>query len=999
LASQVISHYRLIEKLGAGGMGEVYLAEDIRLQRKVAIKVLPVASMGDKLARKRLIREARAAGTLDHPNICPVYEVGDEGIKTFIVMQFVEGQTLHDRIETDPPTLDESIAIAAQVADALVEAHSHGIVHRDIKPQNIMLTDRGRVKVLDFGVAKIIEPVGDAIGKTLSQLTAVGTAVGTVPYMSPEQVKGEAVDGRSDLFSLGTVLYECVTGRRPFSGSSAIEICAEIIHKEQRPAIELNPGVRPELNRILTRALRKSPAERYQSASEMLADLCDLTEAPTTASAAPTLLLPVKKTAAISRFRFLQRGMMAALGILALSMAAIVGVWVAQRFWRTAPHQPSKEAQRFYEMGADAIRNRSYYQASKVLERAVALDGKYALAHARLAEAYSELDQTEKAKDELLTVSSMVPDRGTLSQPDAMYLDAIAATIRREFAQAINLYRKIADQASDAEKPRVVLDLGRAYDKNDNTDDAIDTYLEVTRLDSQSAAAFLQLGILYGRKQDLQSAEQEFDKALAIYQDMSNQEGVTEMLFQRSSLLSKIGKLANAREQLESALEKARTNNNKYQEIKTLLELSRVSYSQGNGQTAVDLATQATEAAQKSNTRSLATDGLINLGNAYNFRGQHQEAERYFKQALDFARNDMAHRSEARALLSLGGLSVIQDDPDQATSYLEDALAFYQPAGYRRETSLTLSLLGRAKRQKGDYEAALRTFEQELQSASDMGDPSQVAFSHANIGILLGFDLERYAEALGHLDDSLKTDTSLGARSLVGNDLMNRGRLLWQLGRYDQAKKALDEAFSIASDPQSGSKQLLAWTHLGKAQMALSQARYTEARVEDQEALVSGGSQSKEIAIQAKYTLGLIQTRSGNPLTGNRSCEEAITLAAGMNPRLLSYALLSLAEVRLSLRDAPGALKNSLEAGERFAQWGQQEAEWRAWLVAARANKAVGDDSAANDHATRANAALSRLHQKWNAESYEGYSSRPDIRACRQELDGMMPGLGKAPAQ
>jgi tRNA A-37 threonylcarbamoyl transferase component Bud32 len=442
LASQVISHYRLIKKLGAGGMGEVYLAEDIGLERKVAIKLLPAAYMGDELARKRLIREARAAGTLDHPNICPVYEVGTEGDKTFIAMQYVEGVTLHSRIETDPPTLEQAIVISAQVADALVEAHYHGIVHRDIKPQNIMLTDRGRVKVLDFGLAKFVEPVGNAEGETLSQLTTVGTAVGTVPYMSPEQVKGDRVDVRSDLFSLGVVLYECVTGRRPFTGSSPIEICAEIIHTEQRSAAESNAGIPPDLDRILTRALKKSPEARYQSAEEMLADLRGLCEAPTTDSAASTRFFPLKDTGGIAPSRFLRRRPVALLGILALSIIAIVAIGLALRFWRAGPHQPSAEARRFYEMGTDSIRNRSYYEASKVLERAVALDGKYALAHARLAEAYSEIDQTEKAKDELLVVNSLVPDRGALGRADAMYLDAIAATVRREFGLAIDLYRR-----------------------------------------------------------------------------------------------------------------------------------------------------------------------------------------------------------------------------------------------------------------------------------------------------------------------------------------------------------------------------------------------------------------------------------------------------------------------------------------------------------------------------------------------------------------------------
>ncbi|HKF55971.1 MAG TPA: serine/threonine-protein kinase, partial [Blastocatellia bacterium] len=229
--SGVISHYRIIRKLGQGGMGEVYLADDSVLGRKVAIKVLPEDSVSDDQARRRLLREARAAATLDHPNICSIHEVGDEDGSAFIVMQYVEGQTLSERLREKPMSLKESLDIASQIASALEEAHSRGVVHRDIKPQNIIMTPRGLVKVLDFGLAKILPVETDASAEqTQSLLTDAGMVIGTAPYMSPEQAKCGPVDARSDLFSLGAVLYECVTGTPAFSGSTPMEICARVIH-------------------------------------------------------------------------------------------------------------------------------------------------------------------------------------------------------------------------------------------------------------------------------------------------------------------------------------------------------------------------------------------------------------------------------------------------------------------------------------------------------------------------------------------------------------------------------------------------------------------------------------------------------------------------------------------------------------------------------------------------------------------------------------------------
>src|SRR5712691_1839103 len=207
-AGTLIKHYEILSALGAGGMGEVYVAEDKRLGRKVAIKFLPAEVATDERARQRLLREAKTAATLDHPNICAIYEVGREGDHSFIVLQYIEGETLAARIKRHLPDLREALAIAAQVADALNEAHARGIIHRDIKPENIMLTPRGQVKVLDFVLAKVLRDSSIIEADTASMLSIPGMVMGTVPYMSPEQVRGEELDCRSDIFSFGIVVYE-----------------------------------------------------------------------------------------------------------------------------------------------------------------------------------------------------------------------------------------------------------------------------------------------------------------------------------------------------------------------------------------------------------------------------------------------------------------------------------------------------------------------------------------------------------------------------------------------------------------------------------------------------------------------------------------------------------------------------------------------------------------------------------------------------------------------
>lgn len=990
MIGQTISHYRIISQLGEGGMGLVYVAEDTLLGRRVAVKI-PAHGSNAQTYHARFLREARSVSALNHPNIATLYDFGElpDG-RPFLVMELINGQDLGELMRAGTLTIARAIELIEYVAAALGEAHRHGIIHRDVKPSNIMLNERGEVKVLDFGLAKLIEDhpefaALDSDAQTLANMkTRSDVIVGTPLYLSPEQATGTPVDARSDLFALGALLYECVAGRPAFNGANLIEIAAQVLHVDPPPPSHFNPRVPPELDRITLKTLAKKPEDRYQKADELIRDLQAFRNAyALSESASHERISRHHVTQQRSALMTLSEGLrrprlsIATAAIVLLVLGGLVWgiVWLA----RPSPHKPNAAAQHAYNQGADLLRDNAYYQASKAFAQAIEIDDQYALAHARLAESLTELDNTDAAKDEMLKVGTLVPDHSILEKQDALYLEAVQATVARDFQRAVNDYLQLAQLQPD--QPQVYVDLGRAYEKAGDTAHAVESYTNATTHDSHYATAFLHLGILYARQLKTANANSCFDQAEKLY---LNPEGRTEVLYQRGFFLRNSGKMEEARAALEQALKLAESTNNQYQRVNALVQLSTVAFAENQSEQAQNYARQAVETAQANGMDYLSAVGLVSLGNVFTSSGKYELAEKYLTDGLELAQRYKTKRAQSLAEINLATIRLKQGRLDEAIDYVNQALQFYRAGNYRKETFQGELLLGRIERTKGDYDGALHTFNEQLQPVEQSGDQGQLAQLHESIGTVYAAE-ERYAEALKEFDERLALSRATNSKVGIGYGQIERASVLWPVGRNDEARAALDEARAIAD--QSGNVGINTGVHIISAEWALAARKWPEARSEAEETLKLAGTQDAEGMIRAQRVLGLVQTLAGAPAEGRRLCQTAFEHATQIEHAQLSAMTgLALAEAELTNKDAATALTQALKTEENLTRAGSLDSDWQAWLLAARAAKLAGQTDNARDYVTRAHAALANLQQTWGTDAYNRYLTRPDVQFAQTQL-------------
>jgi tetratricopeptide (TPR) repeat protein len=771
--------------------------------------------------------------------------------------------------------------------------------------------------------------------------------------------------------------------QQAFDGASAPKILTQIVKFIPPLPSKFNSQVLPELDNVTLKLLKKNPSDRFQTADEVISKLNAIKVKLEGLEHLPTKNIGWRANTSKLKFLYPSPNFTNKLhaAFLLVPLIILITLFAYFQIRPTTSSSQNADALKLLNSGTEALRDGTYFKASKMFEDAIKFDARFALAHARLAEAWMELDYVGRAQNELLKVRNLQQEQKSLfyfaPTEDSLYVDAVNATVLRDFPKAISNYEIIA-QISPNESYAYV-DLGRAFEKNEEIGKAIENYEKAASLNPQNSGAFLRLGTLLNRKSEFQKAFEAFDRAENIYDRQSNDEGVAEVRMQRGISLNSQEKLDAARAQFEQVINAPRAS--KYQQIRAILQISSSCSSEGKTTCAEDYASRAIKLAKEERMENLATNGLIDLGNAFLARAEYEKAEQNFQQALEFARKDEGSRNEARALLALGSLSLQQNKPDEAQNYVKQALPYYQKGGYKKQISQANLILGRANLKNNDYDAALRAFEQ-LENSEEASDR---AFAQLTIGTVMKYQ-EKYSEALRRFEQSYNLYESIGNRSYTAFSFLNLTDVLSRLGRFEEAKVNLVKAEAIAKEKDSPLSQQLNNIQLLNAQIALSERNFAKAIVFAEHIT---GKNNSNVAFESHRIIGLAQSTLNNKsLEGVQNSIKALEHATSTKePRTINTAKLSLAEAYLNKGNYSDALETALQAKEYFVTANQQESGWRSYLIAARASQQIDDQVNAREYASRALEILSKLQTNWGDEYFRIYLAKPDINLNFKQVE------------
>jgi tetratricopeptide (TPR) repeat protein len=952
----LLGRFRIIRPIGRGGMGEVFEAEDLQLGR-IALKTIRggIASSPDVLNRFR--QEVQLARKISGSRVCRIHELyllpANNGFPptAFLTMEYLDGITLAEKLKRDGPfSLPDALQIALDICEGLHLIHENGVIHRDMKSANVMLCSRGnessRAVLMDFGLARNLDAAINIAGGPTADLemgTAAGVVMGTPAYMAPEQFEAKAVSPATDFYALGIVLYELLTGIHPYA--AATPVGAAIRRARRRdPISSVQRRIPRHWDAIVEKCLQYDPEKRFQSSEEVAKAL---------------RAGPLNVTNIAIDHPWLVR--IAGAFLLATAAFGIVAWWHYGQYY-----QPNADEQRWYEAGLTALREASYLKATRALETATAKDQRYTMAHARLAEAWANLDFDERAQQEMLIASS---GENRLPSLDHMYLNAIRATLTHDFRGSIDLYSKILAKLPATEKAAGYVDLGMAYEKAGDPQRALDYYGKSSSLNPDNPAPWLRAGMVETRLNRMTEANQAFSRAEALYAAEMNPEGQAELDDQRGYMASLSGHVTEAETYLHRSIDEAQRIASIQLQIRALTQLSSIECAYGDLSAAVTHASEAIQFARDHQQDAWAAMGLARLAHARLTQGNAHfvEAETAVNEARSLAVQTQQGRALALANLVLASLRDQQERPDEVVQPASDALAYYRQNGYFEPAAAATLLLLRAEASRGDLHELLARSQAFLSLAENSGSPALRAEAEHNLGNAYS-EMESYPDALVHYQR---------AAELAGTDLdriyeqIELAALLAKLGRFEESRKMLvPAAANNATQPHVAAVEVDA---------QLMQAHYLSALEKTQVALLSNRDMTQSEARTFKRRQAIAEAHLGRAAQALQDIANALP-ADPQNKSALRSALLQQAEVELLAGQPESALTSAKKLLQEFKEQEQLDSALRSALLAAAASHFVKNDSDRDNFSQQAVDILSDLKHTWRDNSLQPYLARPDTR-------------------
>jgi serine/threonine protein kinase/Tfp pilus assembly protein PilF len=962
----VLGRFKIVRQLGSGGMGEVYEALDLELDQTVALKSIRPDIAENNGVLSRFKKEVQLARRLGGPNICRIHDLfvipdgASRSAGTFLTMEFLDGVTLADKVHREGPIpWRVAQSIAADMCAGLSAMHEAGIIHRDLKSRNIMLANRGDTKravLMDFGLAREFS-LPSATAETSP--TTPGAFVGTPEYMAPEQFAGKDATPATDIYAMGIVLYEMLTGKHPFAAPDAPR--APIPGgKKPEPPSSIQHGVPRRWNQIIGKCLEFDPKRRYQSATELSRAL---------RSHIPGL--PRLSPSAVKVSYGHVWG--SALGL------SFVGLAILLWYKPASYHPPDLRALKWYEAGTSALQEGSYLQATGELKKAVELDKNFALAHARLAEAWSELDFTGAAEREMLLATA--PEKGkNLPNLDRMYIEAVRATLTHDFTGAVQYEMAILKSLPGDQKGYGYVDLGRAQEKAGDIASALKSYQTAAKLNPDNPAPFIHLGVLKSRQQDAAGGEAAFKEAESLYQTKSNLEGVAEVAFQRGHYANERGDSALARASLDKCLEMARQIPSLQLQVRTLTQLSNADYYLGQNDQAIVDANQAIELANRNGLEYWATDGLIREGNAYLGKRDFEDAEKVLEGALNRAETNQHAHLRANAELTLASIRDQQGKRDEELQFAQSALRYFRDYGLLAQASDATILSIRAQEGGGNFAQALQSGMNLLEIARKSNSQTDIELAQETVGGIL-LDLEQYPDALTHFQEALSS-----SKLTKGNPAyqeLHCADALWRLGRYDEAEAMLRSIPPERAKPTDVASGI----DLVRAEMHLSQLRFREAYDIAARAVRTFSDLPANKVLRFRRVEVVAEAELGRAKDAQFDAEQLLALAhsdGDADSIAIADLTQALVFVRAQLPNQAGPLAES--ARSQFSTTGQAESEWLSLLMLSETSEGQKDSRSTIENAKRSLDILNKIEHTWTSPVFDQYASRPDIRIALRQL-------------